>query len=313
MGSQASGILPSPSYSVGALREDGKGLRARSGITMGTVVVEIAVKDDVRLLKALESLAAQTRPPDHVLVAASPKTPEALAEAATSRWPAIHVELVRFPGGPVDARTLSLPYLREETTAFLDSDEIAPPDWLATIVRPIEEGRAGYVGGPTRPLRAAENPIERYYELLEVAIYDDLVRSSVTYLPLGNSAWPTRLLREFGFDPRVTAEDHDLETRVQRAGYRGLYLPEAWVYHDKSNETSYVRWARKRYLYLFQMAMSMIKNRELSHRLAERRRPVRHPLRYVEAVMKPFALVHAWIRWSRVGDRPPARPPRAPG
>lgn len=276
---------------------------------MGTVGVEIAVKDDPRLLDALASLASQTRRPDHVLVAASPQTPTALAEAAISRWPSISVELVRFPGGPVDARTLSLPYLREEVTVFLDSDEIAPPQWLATIVAPIEEGRAGYAGGPTRPLRPAENPIERYYELLEASIYEDLVPMSVTYLPLGNSAWRTSLLREFGFDPRVTAEDHDLETRVRRAGHAGLYLPEAWVYHDKSNETSYVRWARKRYLYLFQMAMSMLKNRELGERLAERRKPVRHPLRYVESLMKPFALAHAWVRWSRVGGAPPARPP----
>ncbi|HTS33349.1 MAG TPA: glycosyltransferase [Thermoplasmata archaeon] len=276
---------------------------------MGTVGVEIAVKDDERLLLALDSLSKQTRLPDHVLVAASPKTPERLVEAVRVRWPSIHVEVVRFEGGPVDARTSSLPYLRQETTVFLDSDEIAPPGWLATIVAPIEAGRAAYTGGPTRPLRAAENPIERYYELLEASIYEDLVPSSVTYLPLGNSAWKTRLLLEYRFDPRVTAEDHDLETRVQRAGHVGLYLPEAWVYHDKSNETSYVRWARKRYLYLFQMAMSMIKNGELGERLRERRKPVRHPLRYVEAMMKPFALAHAWVRWSRVGDGPRARPP----
>jgi len=274
---------------------------------MGTVCVEIAVRDDPRLLKALESLAGQTRPPQRVFVAASPKTPNALVEAATTRWPSIHVQLVRFAGGPVDARTSSLPYLTEDTIAFLDSDEVAPPDWLARIVAPIEEGRASYVGGPTRPLRAAENPIERYYELLEESIYADLVPASITYLPLGNSAWRGSLLQEFGFDPRVTAEDHDLETRVRRAGHTGLFLPEAWVFHDKSNETSYYRWARKRYLYLFQMAMSILKNGELRDRLSERRKPVRHPLRYVEAMMKPFALAHAWVRWSRVGgpDVPP--------
>jgi GT2 family glycosyltransferase len=278
---------------------------------MGTVVVEIAVKDDERLLAALDSLAHQTRAPDRVFVAASPKTPEPLARAATTGWPSLHVELVRFAGGPVDARAASLPYLREDVIAFLDADETAPAGWLAAVVAPIEDGRAAYAGGPTRPLRAAENPIERYYELLEASIYQDLVPASVTYLPLGNSAWRGDLVRRFGFDPRVTAEDHDLETRVARAGYRGLFLPEAWVYHDKSNETSYLRWARKRYLYLFQMAMSMLKNHELAERLGERRRPVRHPLRYVEALMKPVALAHAWVRWSRVGDRPPGRPPAA--
>ncbi len=269
--------------------------------------MEIAVKDDPRLLAALDSLDKQTRRPDRVLIAGSPATPEALASAATSRYPALHVELVRIPGGPVDARAESIRMLAEETTAFLDSDEVAPPDWLARLVAPVESGAVAFTGGPTRPLRKAENPIEHYYELLEASIYDDLVRQSITYLPLQNSAWRTSVLKEFGFDPLVTAEDHDLETRVIRAGLNGAFLPDAWVYHDKSNETSYVRWARKRYLYLYQMAMSIWKNDEVGHRFRERRRPVRHPLRYVEAVMKPFAFVHAWVQWSRKGT--PARAP----
>jgi glycosyltransferase involved in cell wall biosynthesis len=276
---------------------------------LGTVCVEIAVKDDPRLLAALDSLAAQTRRPDRVLIAGSPKTPDELARQATVRHPELRVELVRIPGGPVDARAESIRLLREDVTAFLDSDETAPPGWLARIVAPVERGEVAFTGGPTRPLRRAENPIERYYELLEESIYDDLVPQSITYLPLQNSAWATPVLKQFGFDPLVTAEDHDLETRVIRAGLQGAFLPDAWVYHDKSNETSYVRWARKRYLYLFQMAMSIWKNGEVARRWAERRRPVRHPLRYVEATMKPLAFVHAWARWSREGSSAP--PPAA--
>jgi len=271
---------------------------------MGTICVEIAVKDDPRLLTALDSLAAQTRKPDRVLIAGSPLTPESLASAALSRQPTLRVELVRIPGGPVDARAESIRLLAEETTAFLDSDEVAPPEWLEKLVAPVERGDVAFSGGPTRPLRKAENPIERYYELLEESIYDDLVPQSITYLPLQNSAWRTSVLKEFGFDPLVTAEDHDLETRVLRAGLKGVFLPDAWVYHDKSNETSYVRWARKRYLYLFQMAMSIWKNDEVGRRWRERRRPVRHPLRYIEATMKPVAFVHAWVRWSRAGASP---------
>lgn len=268
--------------------------------------MEIAVKDDPRLITALDSLAQQTRRPDRVLIAGSPKTPEALATAALTGFPSLNVELVRIPGGPVDARAESIRLLAEQTTAFLDSDEVAPREWLAQLVAPVESGEVAFTGGPTRPLRKAENPIERYYELLEESIYEDLVPQSITYLPLQNSAWRTSVLKEFGFDPLVTAEDHDLETRVIRAGLKGAFLPNAWVFHDKSNETSYVRWARKRYLYLFQMAMSIWKNGEVGHRWRERRRPVRHPLRYVEATMKPFAFVHAWARWSRAAATSPA-------
>lgn len=279
---------------------------------MGTVCVEIAVRDDPRLLAALGSLAAQTRRPDRVLIAASPATPTELADSATHGFRELAVELVRYPGGPVDARALSLPALREETTVFLDSDEVAPPEWLERLVRPIEEGRAAFSGGPTRPIRPPATSIERYYDLLERSIYEELVPRNIAYLPLQNSAWATKVLVRFGFDPLVTAEDHDLENRVLRAGHSGIFLPDAWVYHDKRIETSYWKWARKRYLYLFQMAMSILKNRELGHRLRERRTPIRHRLRYVESAMKPFAFVHAWIRWSRVRSRSTAVPPRPP-
>ena len=274
--------------------------RPLSPLGRGAVVVEIAVKDDPRLLAAIDSLAAQRRPPDRVLIAGSPLTPEALASAALTRQPSLRVELARLSGGPVDARVKAMDLLTEPTTVFLDSDEVAPPEWLETVVAPIESGQAAYAGGPTRPLRPPTHPIQRYMEMIEASIYDDLVPSNVAYLPLGNTAWRTSVLKEFRFDPRVTAEDHDLETRVVRAGYRGLYLPEAWVYHDKSLETSYVRWARKRYVWLFQMAVSLMKNEGISGRLREHRRPIPHPLWWVEQLMKPIALVHARVHWSDV-------------
>ncbi len=278
----------------------------------GAVVVEIAVKDDPRLLAAIDSLARQTRRPDRVLVAASPQIPDALAAQALKRQPSLRVDLVRLPGGPVDARVEAMELLTEPTTAFLDSDEVAPPEWLERVVAPIESGAAAFAGGPTRPLQPPSHPIQHYMELLERSIYEDLVPRNIAYLPLGNSAWDTRVLRGFGFDRRVTAEDHDLETRVLRAGLHGIFLPEAWVYHDKSYETSYWRWARKRYVWLYQMAMSLIKNRSLGERWREHRPRIRHPLWYVETLMKPVAFVHARLRWSRVGDPvPPGEP--APG
>ncbi len=271
---------------------------------MGTVCVEIAVRDDRRLLDALDSLGAQTRPPDRVLVAASTESPEALLEDARRRLSRIPVEVARFAGGVVDARAGALPRIREDTTVFLDSDERAPPEWLARIVGPVESGAATFVGGPTRPGRPPSSATERYSVLLEESIYRDLVPHRIAYVPLQNTAWRTSELRALGFDPRIPfAEDHDLETRAARSGARGLFLPDAFVYHDLSGEASLYRWARKRYRYLVAMAMSLLKNGELRGRLDERRRPVRHPLRYVEAAMKPVALVDAAIRWRRVRER----------
>jgi GT2 family glycosyltransferase len=279
---------------------------------MGAVCVEVAVRDDPRLLDALASLDRQERRPDRVLVATSPATPQALLDEARRRFPALPLVFGRYPNGPVEARSASLPDIVEPVTAFLDSDERAPPEWLRLLVAPIESGTADFSGGPTKPLRPPEGSLERYSVLLEESIYADLVPQRVSYLPLQNTAWRTDLLRQLGIDPRISAEDHDLETRAAQLGKVGLYVPNAWVYHDKGTESSFSRWARKRFHYQVGMAMSLMKNGELGGRLAERRRPVNHPLRFVEAGLKPFAFLTAMVRWHRVStpaERERRRPP----
>ena len=279
---------------------------------MGSVCVEVAVRDDPRLLAALASLRAQRRRPDRVLVAASTDSPSPLLEAAARENASLPLDVARFPGGVVDARAASLDRIREDTTVFLDSDETAPPEWLERIVAPIEAGTAVFAGGPTRPSRPPESSIERYDVELERSIYQDLVPSRVTYLPLQNTAWRTTALKELGFDPRIPfAEDHDLETRAARAGLAGVFVPEAEVVHDHSVPPSFGRWARKRYRYLVAMAMSLLKNGELGARVGERRRSVPHRLRYVEALLKPVALVDASLRWRRVRRRPAGPTARA--
>jgi GT2 family glycosyltransferase len=286
---------------------------------MGTVCVEVAVRDDRRLLDALGSLDRQERRPNQVLIAASTATPQELLDEALHRFPTLSLVVRRFAGGVVDARAGSVSDLSSTVTVFLDADERAPPEWLSRLVAPIEQGAADFSGGPTRPLHAPEGPFERYSVLLEESIYADLVPRRVSYLPLQNTAWRTDVLRQLGFDARIPfAEDHDLETRAARAGFVGTFVPDAWVYHDRSEESSFPRWARKRYRYLVAMAMSLMKNGELHDRLAERRRPVAHPLRFVEAAMKPFALLDAGIRWRRVSspaERSPGgpHPPSHPG
>jgi hypothetical protein len=279
-------------------------------VTGGSICVEIAVLDDPRLLAALASLDRQVRRPDRVLIAGAPASPTELFSTAERRFPNLPVQIVRFPGRAVDAREGSLSVIAEEFTVFLDSDEVAPPEWLDRLVAPLVVGRADFTGGPTRPTRPPQGPIEAYADLLEQSIYEDLVGRSVTYLPLQNTAWRTSLLRSLRFDPSIPgAEDYDLEIRAIHGGHRGEYVPDAWVFHDKSDETNLLRWMSRRYrLYHVPMAMALLKNGELTGRLAERRRAVRHPLRYLDALMKPPALFTAALRERRRPASVPSTP-----
>jgi GT2 family glycosyltransferase len=281
---------------------------------MALICVEIAVRDDPRLPDAVGSLALQTRRPDRILIAAAPDTPEPLVEAARARTPGIPITVLRVAGGIVGARAAAIGAITEELTVFLDSDEVAPPSWLATLVAPLEAHSAEFSGGPTRPSRPPATSLERYSVLLEASIYEGLVPARVTYLPLQNTAWRTDLVRRVGFDPRIPfAEDHDLETRAAAAGARGVFVPAAWVYHDPQSAAGYTRWARKRYRYLVAMTMSLAKNRGLSARAREHRRTVRHPLALVEASLKPFALAAGTLRWRRVARSASGTPsPPAP-
>ncbi|HXQ48610.1 MAG TPA: glycosyltransferase family A protein [Thermoplasmata archaeon] len=95
---------------------------------MGTVCVEIAVRDDPHLGEALASLTRQTRRPDRVLIAASTGSPPGFLRSAVGAAPGFVVQVARFPGGVVDARAGAQTLIEEEITAFLDSDETAPPE-----------------------------------------------------------------------------------------------------------------------------------------------------------------------------------------
>ena len=276
------------------------------------VCVMLVVLSDRRLFDALDSLRIQRRRPDRVLVADGGSSPDYRAEVLR-RGAGLPLEVAEVPGLPAESREAVLDRIQEEITAFLDADEVAPPEWLEALVAPIESGAAEFVGGPTRPSRPPQNSIERYHAEIERKIYEEDIVRSVQYLPLGNSAWKTSILQELRFDTRVRfAEDFDIAGRAMRRGARGLYVPAAWVFHNKTVEASFPQLFRKRYIYLVQAACVFLRDRNITDRLGEKRTPLRHPLGWVEEwLLKPVAVMHAYLRlrWGAASTpfTPPAR------
>jgi glycosyltransferase involved in cell wall biosynthesis len=115
------------------------------------VSVVVPVRDGERLLgAALESIAAQTRPPEEVVVVddGSKDGSAALAAAHGAR-----VER-QAPAGQAAARNRGIALARGDTIAFLDADDLWPPDALerqaaALAARP----EADLVFGRVRELR----------------------------------------------------------------------------------------------------------------------------------------------------------------
>jgi GT2 family glycosyltransferase len=206
--------------------------------------------------------------------------------------------LEHLPGNVVESRNKALSTVTGDMIAFLDTDETAIPIWLEELARPILSGSADFSGGPMLHHAARSGP-EKYVNQVEDYIYEYQVPSNIAYLPLGNSMWRRTVLQKLGgFDESIPySEDYDMNIRALHAGFRGVYVPEAAIYHDHSEFDSYSKLIKKRYAYLRSAALVFIKNRALSMRVKSRSGGrIKHPFHVVESLLKPIALLDALIR-----------------
>jgi len=218
------------------------------------VTVIVTVLDDPRLARTLASLRAQTRPADVVLIADGGNSPEIarICEEYHREDPAF-VRLAA-PGSIAETRNQAIRAVTTELIAFLDTDEVAPADWLGTLIAPLlADDRVGWTGGPTPALGGTTpNRTTRYYSAYLDKFYRDVARTKTTAIPMGNSAWKTRLFEEVGaliVDlPKSGGEDPDIENRAAARGWRGVYVEEAHVYHDYS-EFTFWSLLKKQYRY----------------------------------------------------------------
>jgi cellulose synthase/poly-beta-1,6-N-acetylglucosamine synthase-like glycosyltransferase len=206
----------------------------------GDITVIVTVLDDPRLERTLESLLVQTRPPQEILIADGDHSPTIAGICTRFAARDSRFRRVDAPGTIAESRNRALGEVHSEFLAFLDTDEVAPPDWLERLMAPFADGQVGFVGGPTPGMPGSEhNMAARYYDAYLRRFYDRVASQRPHALPMGNSAWRTRLFRELGpLDLSVSgfgSEDQEMALRALRAGWRGVYVPTAPVQHDFSD------------------------------------------------------------------------------
>lgn len=270
------------------------------------VTVLITQFNDLRVLRTLDSLARQTRAPDAILVADGGSRGEVIeAMRAHPSHPAI-MRVEPHPGSVAGTRASAVRSLAGKTqvVAFLDTDQVAPPGWLGALVAPIEEGRADFTGGPTRPLAGPTTEGERYLNDFEAWFYPNVVAHDLSKLPMGNSAWRlAKLLEIGGFDERLKwgGEDYDINIRMAKAGGRGVYVPEAWVHHDQSGRNDLRSILRRKYRYNVGAALAYMKNGVLRERMrASTAARFQHPWERWNLIVQPLALARALTLRGRV-------------
>lgn len=276
-------------------------------------VIQICNLNDPHLFECLKSIAMQDPKPDRVLIADGGSSAAYLGELRSriSGNPSVstlRLDFREYPGTQTVTRQSAIRDLHEDITVFLDADEIPVAGWLSRLTSPLIDGKADFTGGRVKSVIDEENFFTSYYRMLEDHIYEQDVSRSFAYMPLGNTAWRTEIIKRLQFDLRLVrapgeAEDYDLEMRALSSGYRGMYVPDALVLHFQRIPCTYWQLVRKRYDYLVGASTVMVKNGWLLKRLGEKRAPIRHPFANVERMMKPIALIHGALRWQMVRNR----------
>lgn len=195
---------------------------------MDRLSVVISSRDRAReLAGCLRSLVPERSEIHEIIVADDGSVDDTAAVAA-----AAGCAVVRLPtrGGICVARNAGAARATGEILAFIDDDTEVEPGWAATLLRAFADGPALVGGGILAP--PPESLAARYRGHYEA--HDVQGRSG--FLPFicgANFAIRTEVFRNLGgFDEELPAsEDLDLSFRVQLAGYKVSYAPDAALVH----------------------------------------------------------------------------------
>jgi glycosyltransferase involved in cell wall biosynthesis len=204
-----------------------------TGISARASVVIPAYNAAGTLPACLAALSQQTLAgPDFEIIVADDGSTDGTAlvaaEAGANRV------LVLPHRGPAAARNSGIAAARGETILFTDADCRPAPDWLAQMLRPLDDTDVSGVKGSYRTqqreviARLAQCEFEERYNRQELL-------PSIDFVDTYAAAFRSAVLREVGgFNPafpHADNEDVDLSYRLAERGYRLVFNRQAVVYH----------------------------------------------------------------------------------
>lgn len=261
--------------------------------------------DDPRGLRAIRSLEQGSVLPEEVVLADGGSDTDLLKryEALDDELP-FPVRIVHAPGSVAASREGAWRACEGELIVFLDTDEVATEPWLRRLTRPILDGEADFAAGPTEPLEV-EDGWDRYHTERDAWFYENIVAEDVVYAPMGNTGWHARVFEGldaedgYAFDTTLAqgGEDFDVNVRALKAGFDGVYVPDAVLKHDYSRVKGYRTVLRKRFDY----ARAETRVRQRHSAFLERRPSVEperkpwHPINLLEPFVRRWAYLKGYL------------------
>jgi len=179
--------------------------------------------------------------------------------------------LVIKGGNRAQARNFGIRLAKGKITAFIDSDCIAPKDWLSLLVDNLKrDPTLGGVGGAN--ISPAESSIlSKAIDLVfssylgslgSASLHEPSKSKFVSALACINSAFWNNILNEIsGFDEEFElCEDTNLSYKVRGAGYKLLFDPKILVWHYRRDTVK--RFAKQFFLYGMGRMRSILTNKE---------------------------------------------------
>jgi len=264
--------------------------------------------NDSRIFNCLTSLFNQKRKPEHILIADGGSPKELIETIEEFILKNKNTELKILKGNIAETRYKVIEIYRDlyDVMVFIDTDEVAPEDWLEKIVTPIEKGECDFVGGLTIPYNKVISEAEEFINKRDKLYYNDICSEDVSQIAMGNSAWKSEIFKEIGnFDTFTIkygiSEDYDINIRAIKAGFKGKFIKEVWLYHNQSHLNSFKKLFKALYLREVRTTIAYLKhnytfNQSIS---ATRKKKIFHPFQAVLLISKPIAFLEGWIEYNK--------------